>query len=65
MMKLKYLFDNRDLTHMILNNWDHDTDKPGILDNYRISANAVYPFLRLPKKSQLRVVENKVVSRVI
>ena len=46
MMKLKYLFDNRDLTHMILNNWDHDTDKPGILDNYRISANAVYPFLK-------------------
>ena len=46
MMKLKYLFDNRDLTYMILKNWDHDTDKPGILDNYRISANAVYPFIK-------------------
>jgi Ser/Thr protein kinase RdoA (MazF antagonist) len=46
MMKLKYLFDNRELAHMILKNWDHDNDKLGILDNFRISANAVYPFLK-------------------
>jgi Ser/Thr protein kinase RdoA (MazF antagonist) len=46
MMKLKYLFDNRELTHMILKNWDHDTDRLDILDNYRISANAVYPFFK-------------------
>ncbi|UCC16284.1 MAG: phosphotransferase [Dehalococcoidales bacterium] len=46
MMKLKYLFDNRELTHMILKNWDYDTDKLDILDNFRISANAVYPFLK-------------------
>jgi Ser/Thr protein kinase RdoA (MazF antagonist) len=54
MMKLKYLFDNRELTHMILKNWDHDSDKPDILDNYRISANAVYPFLKDGKVFILR-----------
>ena len=44
MMKLKYLFDNRDLAHMVLKNWDHDAGRLDILDHYRISANAVYPF---------------------
>jgi Ser/Thr protein kinase RdoA (MazF antagonist) len=54
MMKLKYLFDNRELAHMILKNWDHDSEKLDILDNYRISANAVYPFLKDDKVFILR-----------
>ena len=54
MMKLKYLFDNRELTHMILKNWDHDNNRLDILDNYRISANAVYPFLKDGKAFILR-----------
>ena len=53
-MKLRNLFDNRELAHMILGNWDHDNDKLDILDNYRISANAVYPFLRDGKVFILR-----------
>ncbi|MFC1948365.1 phosphotransferase enzyme family protein [Chloroflexota bacterium] len=53
-MKLRNLFDNRELSHMILGNWDHDNDKLDILDNYRISANAVYPFLRDGKVFILR-----------
>ena len=44
MMKLKYLYDNRDLVEMILKNWDYDQSKLDLLDYYRISANAVYPF---------------------
>jgi Ser/Thr protein kinase RdoA (MazF antagonist) len=42
MLKLKYLFDNRDLVKMILGNWEYDS--LDMLDYYRISSNAVYPF---------------------
>lgn len=42
MLKLKYLFDNRDLAQMILENWDYDHDDPNLLKYYRISSNAVY-----------------------
>ena len=41
MMKLKHLFDNRDLAEMLLQNWEHDESS---LDMLRISANAVYKF---------------------
>ncbi|MFC1948556.1 phosphotransferase enzyme family protein [Chloroflexota bacterium] len=44
MMRLKYLYDNRNLAEMVLKNWDYDQSKLGLLDYYRISANAVYPF---------------------
>ncbi|WP_055666191.1 phosphotransferase enzyme family protein [Desnuesiella massiliensis] len=42
MLKLKYLFDNKDLANMILNNWEYDYDDPNFLKYYRISSNAVY-----------------------
>ena len=42
MLKLKYLFNNNDLAHMILNNWDYDKDDSNLLNYYRISSNAVY-----------------------
>ncbi|WP_346935921.1 phosphotransferase [Clostridium sp.] len=42
MLKLKYLFDNEDLAHMILKNWEYDYDDPNLLKYYRISSNAVY-----------------------
>lgn len=45
MLKLKYLFNNRDLAEMLVKNWEYD---PLSLDNmfnyYRISSNAIYPF---------------------
>ena len=44
MLKLKYLFDNRDLALMLLKNWNYDPDSLDLMDQYRISANAVYPF---------------------
>ena len=44
MLKLKYLFDNRDLALMLLSNWEYDSDKLEMMDYFRISANAVYPF---------------------
>lgn len=42
MLKLKYLFDNKDLAHMILSNWENDNEDSDLLNNYRISSNAVY-----------------------
>lgn len=44
MLKLKYLFDNRDLAKMILENWDYDESSLKMFDYFRISSNAVYPF---------------------
>ena len=44
MLKLKYLFDNRDLAKMILENWEYDTSSLDMFNFYRISSNAVYPF---------------------
>ena len=46
MMKLKYLFDNRELTHMILKNWDHDSEKLDILD-YASGATGYSVFMIL------------------
>jgi Ser/Thr protein kinase RdoA (MazF antagonist) len=46
MMKLRYLFNNPDLAEMLLKNWDYDQDSVGLFQNYRISANAIYPFRR-------------------
>jgi len=43
-LKLKYLFDNKELAEMILNKWDYNQNRLDLLDYYRISANAVYPF---------------------
>lgn len=42
MLKLKYLFDNKDLAHMILSNWENDNEDSNSLKYYRISSNAVY-----------------------
>ncbi|UCD09546.1 MAG: phosphotransferase [Dehalococcoidales bacterium] len=66
MMKLKYLFDNRELAQMILKNWDHDSEKLDILDNFRISANAVYPFLNDSNVNILRFspVEERTVETI-
>ncbi|HEX9028889.1 MAG TPA: phosphotransferase [Anaerolineales bacterium] len=50
MMKLKHLFHNPDLANMLLKNWDDDETSPELLADYRISANAVYPF---QKKDQV------------
>ncbi len=43
-MKLKFLFDNRDLAIMLLSNWKYDENSLDLLNYYRISSNAVYPF---------------------
>jgi Ser/Thr protein kinase RdoA (MazF antagonist) len=44
MLKLKYLFNNKDLAYMLLNYWNHDLEDASQLDTFRISANAVYPY---------------------
>jgi|GEM_PF-232539 len=45
MLKLKYLIDNRPLVLKILSHWSYDEDSLDLLNEYRISSNAVYPFL--------------------
>lgn len=44
MMKLRFLYDNRDLAVMLLQNWDYDASSLELMDRFRVSANAVYPF---------------------
>lgn len=43
MLKLKYLFDNRNLVYTILDNWPYDRSRSEILGQFRISSNAIYP----------------------
>ena len=46
MLKLKYLYENYDLAKFALKNWKYDTETlDEYLQHFRISSNAVYPFL--------------------
>lgn len=54
MLKLKYLFDNRDLAQMILGNWKYDPSYTDMFKYFRISSNAVYPFKNEGKVKFLR-----------
>ena len=44
MMKLRHLFDNLALAEMLLKNWEYDETSLEMLRDFRISANAIYPF---------------------
>lgn len=46
MMKLKHLIDNRELALYLLQHWGYDQNRREVLDQFRISANAIYPFYR-------------------
>lgn len=54
MLKLKYLFHNEDLAEMILKNWHFDEGSKEMFTNYRISSNAIYPYLCEGKAQILR-----------
>lgn len=46
MMKLKHLYENYDLAREYLKYYDHDeASLDRMLPHFRISSNAVYPFL--------------------
>ena len=46
MLRLKYLYENYDLAKFALENWKYDIDTlDEYLQNFRISSNAIYPFL--------------------
>lgn len=66
MMKFKHLFDNRDLTFMLLKNWDYNDNKIECLNDFRISSNAVYPVYIGGVKCFLRFAptDEKVISHV-
>lgn len=55
MLKLKYLFDNRDLAMMLINNWEYDEDSLELFRYFRISSNAIYPFKYKGKLQFLRM----------
>lgn len=45
MLKLKHLFTNFDLAREALKNWPHDEESlDGMLAQFRISSNAIYPY---------------------
>jgi len=46
MLRLKFLFNNPDLAEMLLKNWEYDRESLDLFRDFRISANAVYPFRR-------------------
>ncbi len=46
MMKLRHLFNNPSLAEMLVKNWDYDESSLDLFQNFRISANAIYPFRR-------------------
>jgi Ser/Thr protein kinase RdoA (MazF antagonist) len=56
MLKLRHLFDNRDLALMLLENWEYDKNNTDILNFYRISANAIYPYTHNEKTFILRFI---------
>lgn len=56
MLKLKYLFDNRDLAIMLLKNWNYDNDSLELFEHFRISSNAIYPFKNQKQLYFLRFV---------
>ncbi len=66
MMKLKHLFDNRDLVYMLIKNWDYNSNKLDSLNDFRISSNAVYPIYIGNIKCFLRFAptDEKVISHV-
>lgn len=46
MLKLEYLYENYDLAKFALKNWEYDPETlDDCLQQFRISSNAVYPFL--------------------
>lgn len=56
MMKLKNLVENFDLARLALTHYDHDEDSlDSMLPRYRISSNAVYPYLDQGKLCFLRL----------
>ena len=56
MLKLRHLFDNRDLALMLLGNWEYDKNNTDILKFFRISANAIYPYTHNGKTFLLRFI---------
>ena len=51
MLKLRYLFDNRPLAELLRAGWDTDPEQ---LPGFRISSNAIYPFMSGGEVSFLR-----------
>ncbi len=68
MLKLRYLFENYDFAKYALGFWHHDEENlDRLLGQYRISSNAIYPFLRDGEVCILRLapIEEKQKSNIL
>lgn len=54
MLKLKHLFHDKELALEILSRWNYDESQPHLMEQFRISANAVYLFTNNAKRCFLR-----------
>ncbi len=54
MLPLKYLFHDKNLALSILSRWNYDADQPNLMEHFRISSNAIYPFKHQDKVQFLR-----------
>lgn len=68
MLKLKYLFENYDLAKEALKNWEYDENNiDGMLSQFRISSNAIYPFCQNGRRCYLRLapMEEKLEKNIL
>lgn len=68
MLKLKHLYENYDLAKFALQSWRHDADTlDDILPQFRISANAIYPYFEDGQVCLLRLapVDEKLERNVL
>lgn len=54
MLPLKYLNHDVELYKNLLNHWSHDENQKDLVDNFRISSNAIYPFYNKQQVQFLR-----------
>lgn len=54
MLQLKHLFHDKELALGILSRWNYDENQPHLMDQFRISANAVYAFTDQGRRCFLR-----------
>lgn len=63
MLQLKYLFHNKELALEILSRWNYDKNQPHLMEQFRISANAVYGFTNQDTRCFLRFAHAEEKSR--
>lgn len=63
MLQLKHLFHDKELALEILSRWSYDESQPNLMEQFRISANAVYLFTSHAKRCFLRFAHEEEKNR--